>query len=107
MYPTEIDDLKVISSRLQPVLTQASLAEERMKPTGKMVQDVVAQILGVLDELSVGEKTWNKEFEQVKKKWEWFLEEGNEYMIKKEKLEKLLIEQEVATRVMTRTPLNL
>lgn len=62
-----------------------------------MVYDTLAQCMKALGAVSVGESSRSEDPDQVKAERDFVLKEVNAYKMKKEKLEKMLIEKEVVT----------
>lgn len=62
---TKTDDLEVMLSFSEPVLTQKSVNEELQTPKANLFHHTLAKGLKVLDDVSVGHNSQNDEFERV------------------------------------------
>lgn len=66
---TQTDHLESMSSGSQPVLMQKSLAEKLQTPMRKVVHDALVQGIELLDDISIGETSFNEQLECVQGEW--------------------------------------
>lgn len=72
-----------------------------------MAYNSVSRGSGLLNDVMVGENSWNDDFAKVKEKRENFLKKLKEYKMEKEKLEKTLLERKVMMKEMSRILVDL
>lgn len=83
---TETDDSKAMPSRVTPMLTQKSLAEQLPTSITNVPNDASAQGLQVLSDVSVCPNSRNGGFERVKDSQKSLVEKMNLYKTEKKKL---------------------
>lgn len=104
---TNTDSLEMMPSESQALLMEEFFVVELQACTQNMAPHALDQSLEVPGDVLMGENTWNDMFGCVKEEQIRLCEEMNSYKMEKQKLEDVLLENEVAMKEMKRSVLDL
>lgn len=93
---TEADAMEAMMFGFLLVLTQESDLRKLYTSIKNVIHDALSQDLAVTVDLSVIQHSWNAAFKRLTEENDLFLEEVYAHKVEKEKLEKMLLDKEVA-----------
>lgn len=90
------------SIRAGTYASEGSASEELMTPISNVAGDELTARLIALDDVIHGENSWIEDFKGVKVERDGLIEEDSAYDMEKRKLEKTLLEKDVALKAVMR-----